>query len=619
MSATLPPAARDRAHRPDPPAARRSRSGLGRTLTGAVAIAALLATAACQTADAEDAPEPPERGGTLHVALASWPATLDPQLSYLALESNILNLVTRTLTTYRSKPGSAGSELVADIATDLGRPNSDNTVWEFTLREDARWETGDPVTCQDLKYGVERRFSQDPERQTGPRYPLDYLQDNETPYEGPWVGGNNDGQGLESIECVDQHLVRFHLSRPVGDFGYTVSMPVFAPVPVGGDDDRKAFNRAPVSNGPYRVAGHEYDPDDPGNNRLVLERNPHWDPAADPHRAAYPDRMVFTSTTDAAVTTNALVNDEGKYRSTILLDIDIAATFVQQVMTDPELSQRVAHGPMGAVRYLAVNTDRIPERECRQALAYGMNKRKFRSVFGGSLLGDLATGMIPPNLHAHEEFDHYGTREHPEGQPDRAREIIAQAEAEGEGVQCFGDDREVTLAHPDEPQIRRLANTVVESYQRLGVHVETVPIASADYFPQVLGERHGDFDLAWVGWVPDWPNGSAVIPPLFEGKNLGPGSTNLSYLDDERIDEMINDALAESELDRQYLLWGELDSEIQKLAATIPLMYSDALRMHGSNVRGAFIHSQYGMPDLSAIGLADPSLSTTPDPEEEDG
>jgi len=541
--------------------------------------------------------------------MLGWPTYLDPQLSYWAYEANIHNLLTRTLTTLRPEPGPAGSELVADLATDLGRPNSDNTVWEFTIRDGVRWETGDQVTCQDLKYGIERRFSKDPDRQTGPAYPLVYLKDNDPPYEGPWVGGNNDGRGLESIECVDQRVVRFHLNRPVGDFGYVVSMAVFAPVKVGADDDRDAYNRRPLSTGPYKIAEHTYNKENPEENRLVLERNEFWDPATDPVRKAYPDRIEFFNYSDPAVMTNDLINDEGLNKSTIMLDWDIAATFLQQVMTDPELSKRVASGPMGAVRYLAVNTQKLPL-ECRQALAYAVNKRKFRSVFGGSLKGDIATTMIPPNLRSHLEFDHYGHSENPEGQPDRALEILA--EAEQNGVEC---PAEITFAFPastNNSETRRLAQTVVESYQQIGIHVETVPVDERVYQKEVLVENYGEYHLVWIGWVPDWPNGSSVIPPLFDGRTIGPGSVNQSLLNDERINSMIDEALAEPDLERQYLLWGELDSEIQKLAATIPLMYNNALRMHGSNVRGAFIHTRYGMPDLSALGLADPSLSEAP-------
>lgn len=587
---------------PIPPPTRRARHLL-RGLLALVAGCSLLATAACQTADATDEPDKPQKGGTLRVAMIGWPTSLDPQRSYWAYEVDIHNLITRTLTTLRSEPGAAGSELVADLATDLGRPNADNTVWEFTIRDGVRWETGDPVTCQDLKYGIERRFS-DVIGDTGPQYPLQYLKDNEEPYQGPYVGGNNDGKGLESIECVDQHLVRFHLTQPIGDFGYTVSMPVFAPVPLGGDDPREEYNRRPLSTGPYKIVEHTYDRENPQDNRLVLERNEFWDPATDPNRPAYPDRIEFFQITDPAVMTNELIKDEGENRNTIMLDADIAPTFVQQVMTDPELSQRVASGPMGAVRYLAVNTQLMPNVECRKALAYAMNKRKFRSVFGGSLLGEIATTMIPPTLRAHTPFDLYGHLENPDGQPDRAREIIAQAKEAD--IDCKD---EITFVHPANPQTTRLAQTVVESFREIGIHVVTEPVAESEYAQVVLLERHGSWDLTWIGWIPDWPNGSAVIPPLFKGENLGPGSVNLSYLDDERIDGMIDEALQEPVLERQYPLWGELDREIQDLAATIPLMYNNALRMHGSNVRGAFIHSRYGMPDLSAMGLADPSLS----------
>jgi peptide/nickel transport system substrate-binding protein len=570
----------------------------------ALAVILLLGAAACDRGSAAD-DDDPQRGGTLRVSLLSWVNFLDPQLVQTAWESNVSHLVTRALTGYRPEPGAASSELVPDLATDTGRPSESNTVWEFTLKDGVRWEDGEPVTCEHLKYGVERRFSPDPDRQSGPRYPLEYLVDNDPPYQGPWESNG----GLQSVECVDNRVIRFHLSQPRSDFNYTVSMAVFGPVRPGADGDLAAYNLRPLSSGPYRVAEHRRDPNSPTENLLVLERNPHWDSGTDPYRAAYPDRIEFTQTTDVAVTTNNLVNDLGEDRNRILLDWDIAPTFLQQVMTDPDLSQRVASGPTGAVRYLVVNTERVPDLRCRQALAFAMNKRKFRSVFGGSLLGDLATSMIPPNLQAYREFDHYGTRQFPDGQPDRARELLEAAA--NEGSPCFQDP--ITFAHPDDPQIRRLANVVVESYQQIGVQVLLEPIEYGSYFSEVLGERHGEFELAWMGWLPDWPNGSAVIPPLFDGCDPCTGTYNLSYLNEERVNDLIDQAFAEQDPERQYRLWGELDSLIQEQAATIPLLYTHGLRMHGSNVRGAFIHSQYGMPDLSTVGLADPGLSRTPD------
>jgi peptide/nickel transport system substrate-binding protein len=564
-----------------------------------------MATTACQTADtAGDGPLPPEPGGTLQVSMIGWPQLLDPQLITAAVEANFSKLFTRTLTNFRSERDRA-SELVPDLATDTGRPSQNNTVWDFTIREGARWEDGEPVTCRDLKYGVERRFTADPDRQTGSTVPRRYLQDNDPPYEGPWVGNNNDGEGLESVECIDQRLIRYHLNRPVGDFNMMVASPVFAPVRPGADDDREAYRRRPLATGPYLIAEHHVDPENSSQNRLVLERNPHWDPVTDPFRPAHPDRIVLTQAGDVAVLTNDLVNDEGDNRNRILLDWNLAPTFLQQVMTDPDLSARVAADPEGSVRYLPINTELIPDVECRQALAYAVNKRKLRSVFGGQLVGDLATGMIPPSMAAHLEFDLYGTREHPDGQPDRAREILADAAANG--IEC---PTEIRFAHPDNSEFRRLASTVVESYQRIGVRVELVPIPLADYFTSngVLGEEA--YEHVWIGLAPGWPNGSAVIPGLFDGRNSQPGAASyLIRLNDDRINDLIDQAMAEADLQRQYLLWGELDRELMEMAVAIPLMWNDALRMHGSNVRGAFIHPQMAMPDLNAIGLADPALA----------
>jgi peptide/nickel transport system substrate-binding protein len=584
-------------------------SRIPRSVIAAMAAVALLVTvAACDSGDA-GASESPRSGGTLRVSLQSWVGYLDPQLVQTAWEVNVSHLVTRTLTGFRPEEGAAGSELVPDLATDTGRPSQDNSVWEFTLKEGVRWEDGEQVTCQDLKYGVERRFSTLDDRQSGPAYPLEYLVDNDPPYEGPWVGGNNDGAGLESVECVDQRVIRYHLNQPRSDFNYSVSLPVFGPVRPGADDDRDAYNQRPLSSGPYRVAEFRVDPDSPADNLLLLERNPYWDAATDPHRAAYPDRIEFSQTTDVAVTTQDLVNDQGEDRSRIMLDADIAPTFVQQVMTEPELAQRVADGPNGGTRYLTVNSQRIPDQRCRQALQYAMNKRKFRSVSGGSLLGEFAATIIPPNLEAHGDADPYSTIEFPEGQPDRALEILGQAEEDG--APCFEDP--ITFSFPDDAQTTRLANVVIESFQQIGVQVTPVPIERGSYFGEVLGPRHGEFHLSWMGWVSDWPGGSAVIPPLFDGCDPCTGTYNLSYLNDERINDLIDAAFAEADRDRQNALWAELDELIQETAVAIPLLYNNGLRMHGSNVRGAFMHPQYGMPDLSAIGLADPALSETPE------
>jgi peptide/nickel transport system substrate-binding protein len=564
---------------------------------GLAALALGTATAACGNADASNEPSPPRKGGTLRVLLAGKPTHLDPQQLYAATEANISRLITRTLTTFGSEPGQGASQIVGDLATDTGRPSENNRIWEFTLKPGVKWEDGAPITCAHVKYGVERSFSQ--LFQDGAKYPARYLDAADT-YQGPFVGGNNNGLGLRSIECIDSRTVRFRLKQPVGDFGYTVAMQVFAPVPPE-KDTKERYDERPFANGPYKV-------EDTGQDQIVLVRNGFWDPGTDSVRKAYPDRVVISWNPDVPSVTNQLIESQGEWADAIAVEKDVSPNFVQQVINDPELSARAVHGPTGAVRYFAINTRTIPNETCRRALVYAFNKRKYRAAQGGSAFGDFATAMITPQLKSHRDFDLYNTRTNVEGDVDRAAELIKQAADAGRPCPS-----KIKIAYPETRDVQRLIPTIIESYQRIGVEVVRAPHPQKGYFATYIGNPNNGLDLMYAGWVPDWANGSAVLPPLFDGRQLKDaeksksGSTNFSNLDSKEINDLIDRALAEPDLEKQYALWGQLDEKIQSMAVTIPVLYTKALRMAGGNVRGGFIHPQYGQPDLCALGLADPT------------
>jgi peptide/nickel transport system substrate-binding protein len=567
---------------------------LRRALVAAAAVVSMAATAACDTADAANDPNPPKTGGTLNLILATKLEHLDPQRIAAAVDANISRLFTRTLTTFRSEPGAKASEIVGDLATDTGRPSEGNRVWEFTLKRDVKWQDGSPITCSQVKYGVERNFSS--LFTSGLPYPEQLLLNNATPYEGPFKGDNNNGKGLESVTCIDEKTVRFTLKQPVGDFGYAAALTVFAPVPLGKDEDKAKYDRQPLSSGPYRIA-------EATDKKMTLDRNPHWVRTTDQVRKAYPDRIVISVESNVPQVTYSVIQDQGEAKNSVQLDIDVASNFVQQVVNDPDLSQRLIQGPHTGVRYLAINMQRIKSVGCRKALVYAANKRKFRSAMGGQMFGELATSVIAPALRAHKEFDLYSTKTKPEGDRDRALELLAAA-----GNTC---PKKIRIAFP-EPR-RRLVATVAESFQRVGIETEMVGIdpTKVNYFGDAIGRPDNTYDVMWAGWIADWANGSAVIPPLFSGSVIptgedASGNQNYSLMNDSEINKLIDDAMAESDLDRQYELWGALDEKIMDKAPIIPLLYMSSLRISGSNVRGGFIHPQFGSPDVTALGLASP-------------
>jgi len=581
-----------------------SRSGVARRIVAAAfAFACLVSVAACDLAGAANGPRQAKSGGTLFVNVQGGIDLLDPQRSYAAVEWNVLRLTTRTLTAYRSAPGPAASEIVPDLATDTGRPSPDKTVWEFTLKPNIRWQGGEPVTCSQVKHGIERRFSTLPEFGAGAPYPVMYLKPNATPYQGPWIGGNNDGRGLESVQCVDEKTIRFTLSQPIGDFGYAVAIPTFAPV-LPEKDTKIDYGKNPYSNGPYKVESWD-------KEHLVLVRNGFWVAGSDQIRKAYPDRIVFDfRQDDSGVLTNELIENQGDARNTIMLDTNVAPNFLQQVINDTDLINRAITGRTGAVRYMAISTRNVPDIECRRALVYAFNKRKWRAINGGSATGDYATTMIPPDLRAHKDFDVFSTLTNPEGEPDKTIALTEDRKKAGKPCKSV-----IRVAYRDTPLFRRLINTVVEAYQLAGIQVKAEAVDAALYYRTGPGDPANPYDMMVAGWVPDWPNGSAVLPPQFHGNVIpkldavtghAQGNVNFSLLNDPQINEQLDAALAETSLERQWALWGDLDQQIQQRAVTIPILYEKAIRLTGSNVVGGFIHPGLGGPDLVALGLANP-------------
>jgi peptide/nickel transport system substrate-binding protein len=588
-------------------AVRAIRRRTGRLLAAALVVAGVASASACSLAGSASPPKEPKAGGTLYVYMQADFEMLDPQRSYSANEADVLRLLDRTLTTYKSAPGSGASEIVGDLATDAGHPSENDTVWTFDLRPGVRWQDGSPVTCSQVRYGVERRFTRDAEMSGGPYYPIDYLQDNpDSPYLGPWVANDNHGVGLQSIKCIDEHTIQFHLKRPVGDFGYTVAMAVFAPVPPEQDTKQK-YSRMPFANGPYKIESHD-------DTQMTLVRNNFWDPKTDPVRKALPDKIVFRfKLDDNGVVTNQLIEDQGEARNAIALDFNVAPNFLQQVENDPDLLARTVSGSSGAVRYMAINTKTEPNPVCRQALEYAFNKRKYRTVAGGAALGDYATTMITPNLKAYKDFDVFASRSHPEGDPDQAIKLMDSQAKTAQPCRTT-----ITVAFANTVQRRRLMSTVVEAYQRAGIQVNLAPLDPGSYYDTGIGDPANNFDMMLAGWVPDWANGSAIIPPLFAGSAIpaldpitghASGNVNFSMLNDKKINDEILQALSETTPQRQWTAWGDLDLQIQQLAVTIPILYEKQLSMVGSNVLGGFIHPAFGLPDLNTIGLADPTLN----------
>lgn len=527
-------------------------------------------------------------GGTINVLTQEEQLLhIDPQRVYTGVDIAFLNgYTTRTLTAYKMVPGPDGVTIVPDMATDLGTSSNGAKTWAFTIRDGVTFQDGSPVTCDDIKYGVSRTFATDVITD-GPTYAISLLdipkaEDGSSTYKGPYnTDATNDVASFDkAVTCSsDGKTITFNLSRPAGDFNYTVTLPAFAPVQKAKDTGEK-YDDAVQSTGPYQIK--EYTK----GQKLVLERNPNWSKASDDYRPAYPDSVVVTFALDPAAIDQRLIADAGEDQTAVtfagLQPENLATVFSGG---DPRFKDRSVDGYDPYVRYLAINTQKVTNQKQRQAMAVALNRAELLQIAGGNFAGDLGDGVIKPNLATDYApsgmwTDMFGAAVPDTGDAELAKKLIAES---GEPVPP------ITYQYPQTPTNDKAAASIKASLEKAGFVVTLAPLEPGQYYGVVLDPSKEEA-LVSAGWGPDWQNGSTVIPELF-GAN---GGFTLSRVDDAAYEAKVQEALAMTDRAAQAEAWKALNKEAMSQAWVIPTRFGKIQYLWGSKVGNGFLWDAYG-------------------------
>jgi peptide/nickel transport system substrate-binding protein len=556
----------------------------------ALAAASALLLAACGGSDSGDTGSTDTggeatKGGTLNIITQGEQIQhLDPQRNYtgedLAFAGNFMH---RTLVQYTlSADNAAAGELTPDLATDTGTPIDGGKSWEFTLRDGATYEDGTPVTCADVKYGVSRTFATDVITD-GPTFAITLLDiptedDGSSAYKGPYDGT---GQDLfdKAVTCTD-NTITFNLKNPAGDFNQTVTLLSFSPVPEAADTGEK-YDAKPLSQGPYKIEENT-----PGK-QLVLVRNENWDAASDPIRGekAYPDEIVVTFGLSGSVITQRLIADSGDDQMSLGMGDNVDPAQLAAVFNDPNMENRRLDDYDPYVRYVAINTELVPNLKHRQAIAAAFPRADLLTIAGGTFAGDLADGVIKPNMaidYAPSGMwtDLFGQAIPDNGDPEFAKQLIADS---GEAIP------ELTYDYAKTEVNDKSASAIVTALEKAGITVKPNPIDPGAYYGIVLDPAKQGH-LSTAGWGPDWLNASTVIPPLFTPS----GGFPLSRWDDAEFTKKVDETLLIADRAEQGAAWAELNKEAMAQALVVPTRFGKQQRIWGSKVGGAYFWAPYG-------------------------
>jgi len=566
---------------------------------GALALAACGGSSGGGSSASGGSSAAPAKGGTLYyLTNAEQFDQIDPQRIYTGEDLAFFNgTLYRTLTAYKfSADPKEGTSLVADMATDTGTVTNGGKTWAFTLKDGLTFQDGSPIACKDVAYGVSRTFATDIIT-GGPTYAISYLDIPEDPaggsaYRGPYA---KTGQELfdKAVTCsADGKTITFNLKNPVPDFNYTVTLTAFSPVPQAADTGEK-YGDNPVSSGPYVISSNK----NGKGGKLIMGRNAKWDAASDTYRAALPDTWEVDYGIDTKVIDQRVIQSTGNDTTAIMLALEpesLGTVFVDPNTPQPQYASRALSTLDPYVRYYAINTKKVPDLKVRQALAVAFDREALRKNAGGNYAGDLADGVIKPNLGVDYAptgmWDTLLGQKIPDaGDPEYAKKLIAES---GKPAPT------ITFDYPQTPTNDKAAAIVVASLGKAGITAKPNPIEPGQYYGVVFDPKKAH-ELINAGWGPDWPNASTIIPELFTPS----GGFNLSQYDNADFSSKV--AAAKVELDRakQATMWQELNKQAMADVVVIPTRFGKEQRMAGTKVGPVYLWPAYGSWPYAQMGV----------------
>ncbi|MEJ5200334.1 MAG: peptide ABC transporter substrate-binding protein, partial [Anaerolineae bacterium] len=333
---------------------------------------------------------------TLVYPLVGEPTTLNPQEATDSTSALVVQQLYEGLYHLR------GDGTLAPAAATGYQVSADGRVYTITLRSDARWSDGRPVTAQHFVDGV--CLALDPA--TGNDYY--YLLTDIAPVTGAraFAAGNTADCGKVGVKAVGEHTLQIALERPASFFPKLLAMQIFFPA-------RKEITgtlaAGPVVNGPYVLAETV-----PGQ-KLVLRANPtYWNAS-----------QVGVRQIEFRIVPN-LAEQLALYKQGDLAVAEFPAEETPALMADPALAKELRVLVRPGISYIGLNTQAGPTKNVafRKAIASALDRKKLIEEVLKQPWHVPAQAAVPPDIPGSQAKDPtigYAYN------PDAARKFLAEA------------------------------------------------------------------------------------------------------------------------------------------------------------------------------------------------
>ena len=472
-----------------------------------------------------------------------------------------------------------------DLAESWG-VNEEGTIYNFTLRSNAVWHDGTPVTPDDVIFTIDLIKS------PGSLFPQD-IKDL-------W-------SKVEVTKLPDNLTLKFTIPEPFAPFLDYLTFGVLPKhvlegVPPEGMATAE-FNIAPIGSGPYQF------------DHLILDKGQITGVVLEAFENYYGKKPFIPQVVFRYFPTSAAALDA--YEQGEVLGVSrISKDVLNEALAQPNLSVYTSRMPQLSTVLLNLNNPEVPflqEPDVRRALLLGLNRQRMIStLMGGQAI--VADGPIFPGSWAF-----YNGIEHLEYDPDQAITLLKSngyaIPAEGGTVRAKdGHLLTFTMLHPDDELHTQLAQFIQASWAQIGVQVNLQPVAYDRMVFDYLGPRTYQAALVDLNLArtPD-PD-----PYPFWHQAEATGGQNYSQWDNRTASEYLEQARVNTDFGIRTRLYRNFQVVFAKELPALPLYYPVYSFGVDSQVLGVQMAPLYDISDRFAhitdwYLVTRRSLETTPE------
>ncbi len=450
--------------------------------------------------------------------------------------------------------------IVPSIATSW-HSDSARTSFTFKLRRDVFFHN-DPC----FNNGVGRRLlAQDVV------YSFNRLITPATASPGAWIF-NNRVDSLEPFSAPDDSTFVLKLRTPFHPVLGILTMQYCSIVPREAVEKYGTdFRRHPVGSGPFSFLAWEE------GQSLLLKKNENYF-ERDEHGKSLPYLEGICVKFYDSKSTEFL--DFQQKRLDFMNDID--PSFKDEVLTKTgnlkttwEKTITLKKHAYLNIEYLGINVDStsipakgsaLQNKLIRQAINYGIDKRKLMLYLRNSIGMPAVNGFVPPGLpsytNALKGYDY---------NPVKATQLLTEAGYPG------GKNLPV-IKLLSIPVYANLASFIARELEKINIKVE-VEIVQKSLLLQLTSKQEAPFFRA--SWIADYPDAENYLSVLY-GKN--PAPPNYTRYANPVFDKLYEAALAEVDNEKRYTLYRKMDSIAIADAPFVPLWYDEAIHFVQNNI-----------------------------------